>query len=779
MRVPHPRRVFVLPARVGYFVSTVLYSLLLPFLLNSPPHLSAQAKRPMTFEDMMQMRRLGDTDVSPDGKWLLYSVTDVDLAKNTRTPKLWIQLIAGVEPKLVEGAQPGDGGAHFSHDGKHLLFLSSRSGSQQIWAADFDSATGTTSNAKSLTPAASGSASAFPDADNALWSPDGKSIVFTADVYPDCPAITPENPGAVKCTLDRDAAKAASPVKAQIFTHLLYKHWNHFTGDKRSHLFQLTVETGAIRDLTPNDPHDVPPFSLEGGCGCAISPDSKELAFTENLDEEPAISTNADIFTLDLTNPAAKPVKISTSPGGDFNPAYSPDGKYLAWRSQARAGYESDKFRLTLYDRAKGTTEDLLSSAIIYAPGPKPANFNRWVDEFAWDENSKIIYFTSGDVGQAPIYSISLEHRQLDRYGKIQGEWSGIRGIWINRRFRLIGTLMRVDLPSEVALADPLEINDTARNFSVALDNSAPVKETTQATYDPQLITHLNDALLAQLDLSKMESFWFTAPDKTKVQGFVIKPPAFDPAKKYPVKLLIHGGPQGAWGDSWSYRWNAELLAANGYVVIMINPRGSTGYGQAFVDGVNGDWGGKPYTDLMTGLDYAEQHYPFIDKSRECALGGSYGGYMANWILGHTNRFKCIVTHDGMFNPESAFGSTEELWFNEWEFKGKPWDYYGKPDATGVPTDRSSSVGRENPFRKWSPALSAKNFKTPTLVIHSQLDYRLDVSEGEQIFTTLQLLHVPSQMLYFPDEGHWILKPQNSQLWYKTVNDWVDQWIKK
>jgi dipeptidyl aminopeptidase/acylaminoacyl peptidase len=276
-----------------------------------------------------------------------------------------------------------------------------------------------------------------------------------------------------------------------------------------------------------------------------------------------------------------------------------------------------------------------------------------------------------------------------------------------------------------------------------------------------------------------MESFWFPASDGTKVQGFLIKPPAFDPAKKYPVKFLIHGGPQGAWGDSWSYRWNAELLAANGYVVIMINPRGSTGYGQAFVDGVNGDWGGKPFTDLMTGLDYAEQHYPFIDKNRECALGGSYGGYMANWILGHTNRFKCIVTHDGMFDPESAFGSTEELWFNEWEFQGKPWDYYGKPDASGVPTDRSSSVGRENPFRKWSPALSAKNFKTPTLVIHSQLDYRLDVSEGEQLFTTLQLLKVPSEMLYFPDEGHWVLKPQNSQLWYKTVNAWVDQWTKK
>jgi dipeptidyl aminopeptidase/acylaminoacyl peptidase len=262
-----------------------------------------------------------------------------------------------------------------------------------------------------------------------------------------------------------------------------------------------------------------------------------------------------------------------------------------------------------------------------------------------------------------------------------------------------------------------------------------------------------------------MESFWFTAKDGTKLQGFVIPPPGMKPHVKYPTKLLIHGGPQGAWGDAWSYRWNAELFAANGYVVVMINPRGSTGYGQAIVDGVNGDWGGKPFSDLMLGLDYAESHYTFIDKTRECALGASYGGYMANWVLGHTDRFKCIVSHDGMFDAESAFGTTEEDWFNIWEFKGHPWDYYGKPDS-------------ENPFRRFSPSLYAKNFKTPTLVVHGQLDYRLDVSEGFQLFDTLQLLKVPSKMLYFPDEGHWVLKPQNSRLWWKTVNDWVDQWTK-
>jgi dipeptidyl aminopeptidase/acylaminoacyl peptidase len=723
---------------------------------------SAQPKRPMTFEDMMKMKRLGETAVSPDGKWLAYSVTTVDLEQNTKTAELWLQAIAGGEPIKLAAAQPGDSGPQFSPDGKRILFLSGGDGDhQQVFMADFDSTTGGTSNQKRVTFIWSG-------ADNALWAPDGKSIIFTSEVYPDCPAIRIDDfATGDSCNIDRDEALDKSKVKAQIFTHLLYRHWNHYTGDKRSHLMQVMVDVPPdtaywVRDMTPNDPHDVPPFSLEGGGGFAISPDSKELAFTENLDPEPAISTSASILTLDLTNPAAKPVKVSTSAGGNFNPAYSPDGKWLAWRSQARAGYESDKFRLMVYDRASKTIRDLL---------PK---FENWVDEFAWAPNSQAIYFTSGDQGEAPVYSVGVGLGRI-KVGSTpnqlteSGEFGDLHVLSDGKR--LIASKQMVSDPSEVVLLDDLN--------QWALDVSTPEpspKDRNSHGFVPTIeghrtagrldrVTHLNDSLLEQLELPWMESFWFEAADKTKVQGFMIPPPGSDAAKKYPVKFLIHGGPQGAWGDSWSYRWNAELFAANGYVVIMINPRGSTGYGQAFVDGVNGDWGGKPFTDLMTGLDYAEEHYPFIDKTRECALGASYGGYMANWILGHTNRFKCIVSHDGMFDTESAFGSTEEDWFNIWEFKGHPWDYYGKPDS-------------ENPFRKWSPSLSAENFKTPTLVIHSQLDYRLDVSEGFQLFDTLQLLKVPSEMLYFPDEGHWVLKPQNSQLWYKTVNDWVDQWTK-
>jgi len=721
----------------------------------------AQTKRPMTFEDMMAMKRLGETAVSPDGQWLAYSVATESIETNKSTSQWFLQKISGGEPIQLTSLKPGDSGLQFSADGKQILFESARSGSTQIWLASFDPATGAIVNEHKLT-------SISTEADNARWSPDGKSIVFTSAVYPDCPAITTTDNSGDTCNADRDKAAADSKVKAQIFTALLYRHWDHFTGPRRSHLFQVSIDSGSARDLTPNDPHDIPPFSLGGDGGFSISPDSKELAFTENPDEVPATSTSAQIYTLDLTNPTAKPIKISTSAGGNFSPAYSPDGKYLAWRSQARAAYESDKFRLVVYDRAAKTIKNLLP------------NFDNWIDEFVWEstwtDGTQHILFVSGEKGKSVLYQIDSKGETLRRYGQIEGEWSGIHyAIWHGSNIPLqltpgydivIGSLMKADQPSEVFAADFAKANDGAARILIQKAGDASGKATPMPKYQPYQITHLNDALLAQLDQSELESFWFPSKDGTKVQGFLIRPPNFDPNKKYPVKFLIHGGPQGAWGDSWSYRWNAELFAANGYVVVMINPRGSTGYGQAFIDGINGDWGGKPYQDLMTGLDYAEQHYPFIDKSRECALGASYGGYMANWILGHTNRFKCIVSHDGMYNPESAFGTTEELWFNTWEFKGAPWDYYGKPDV-------------ENPFRKWSPSLSAKNFKTPTLVIHSQHDYRLDVSEGYQLFTALQLQHVPSKFLYFPDESHFVQKPQNSQLWYKTVNDWVDQWTKE
>jgi dipeptidyl aminopeptidase/acylaminoacyl peptidase len=720
-------------ARQGKIHTSLGFMLLAAIALSISTSLAqGSARRPMTFEDMMKMRRLGDIDVSPDGRWVMYAATDVDLAKNTRTSHLWIIPAAGGDSRALMAWSAGESRGRFAPDGKQILFESAREGGQQIWLADFDSGEGKIGKPHQLT-------SLSTEADGAIWSPDSKEVLFVSSVYPFCNDDS--------CNKAHDEEKAQSKVKAQIFTHLLYRHWTAFTGDKRSHLFLVSADGGTPRDLTPADEHDVPPFSLGGPDCYAFSPDGKEIAFEENLDPVPAISTNSDIFTLRIDDPNAKPVKISTAAGGDHSPAYSPDGKYIAWRSQARAGYESDRFRLVAYDCATKQIKE-----------PLP-NFDRWVDEFVWAPDSREIYFAAGEAGEEPVFSVSIDGKDLreltdaGEYGDLHLTADGKRVVAAKMTAREPGEVVSLDTEKILKFIDVVDVH-TKSTYLEPTPVSAAHGILAKTT-----LTHLNHDILSQLDLPEMTNFWFPSIGRVRVQGFLIKPPNFDASKKYPVKFLIHGGPQGAWGDSWSYRWNAELLAANGYVVIMINPRGSTGYGQAFVEGVSGDWGGKPYIDLMRGLDYAEAHYPFIDKTRECALGASYGGYMADWILGHTQRFKCIVTHDGMFNPESAYGTTDELWFNEWEFKGEPW------------TNRAL-------YRRWSPMLAEANFRTPTLVVHSQLDYRLDVSEGYQLFTTLQRMKVPSKMLYFPDEGHWVQKPQNSQLWYKTVNDWVDEWTK-
>jgi dipeptidyl aminopeptidase/acylaminoacyl peptidase len=371
--------------------------------------------------------------------------------------------------------------------------------------------------------------------------------------------------------------------------------------------------------------------------------------------------------------------------------------------------------------------------------------FDSSVGSFTWSLDSKRVLASVEERGQAPVFDLPIGETQIIRVPPRADVSIHADDLISGAPSRLYFTRMSAAAPNEIYYLD------TSR-----LDSKTELLKTP----DPVAVTHMNDALLSQIDMQPLESFTFKGANNEEVQGFLVKPPGFDPSKKYPLKFLLHGGPQGAWGNEWTYRWNAELFAATGnYVVVMINFHGSTGYGQKFTDSISGDWGGKPYVDVMKGLDYVEKTYPFVDKNREAALGASYGGYMANWLLGHTNRFKCIVSHDGMFNAESAYGTTEELWFANWEFGGPPWK-------------------KRDVYRKWSPHEYAQNFKTPTLVVHGQNDYRLDVSQGFDLFTTLQILKVPSKMLYFPDEGHWVLKPQNSQLWYKTVNDWVDQWCR-
>jgi dipeptidyl aminopeptidase/acylaminoacyl peptidase len=729
--------------------------LVLFFVIVSAALSFAQAKHTFTFEDMMALKRVGDPQPSPDGKWVLFSVVDVSLEANTKTPHVWIVPTAGGESREIIFTQSSDR-PRWAPDGKRFAFVSNKEQGSQIWVADFDESKGTVTAVHKLTFLAT-------EAEGELWSPDGKSILFVSNIHPEC-----DNEVFVReynCNLGKRDESEKSKVKAMIFANLLYRHWNAYKNGMRSHIFVMPAPAphedwnaphdskqrqywnlSFYRDLTPGD-YDAPVFSLGGQDNYAFSPDGQEICYTSNHDKVEATSTNNDLWLVSVNGGPAKNI-TADNPASDSTPLYSPDGKYIAYRAQQSPGYEADRFRLMLYDRKTGERKNLTE------------NLDAWVGTYAWSPDSKRVFFVQESKGKAPVVSFETD-RPYDATVVVDGDPQET-------------SRLNFDVVVRDGYNDDLAITQDGKTvlftrMSIEFPNAiyrtdAKGSVAERLAHPPGKLSDLNDSTLSQVTMSPIESFWFEGAKGDKVQGFLVKPPNFDASKKYPLKFLMHGGPQGAWGDDWSYRWNAELFAAptsssSGYVVIMINFHGSTGYGQKFIDEINGNWGGAPFEDLMKGLDYAEKTYPFIDKDRECALGASYGGYMANWILGHTNRFKCIVSHDGMFNSISAWGTTEELWFNEWEFKGTPY------------TNREM-------YDKWSPSNAAQYFKTPTLVVHSQLDYRLDVSEGFQLFTTLQREGVPSKMLYFPDEGHWVLKPQNSQLWYKTVNDWVDQWTK-
>ena len=718
-------------------------SFLLVLLFSLPAF--SQAKHPFTFEDMMKLKRVGEPVPSPDGKWVLFAAVDVDLAANKKTSRIWIVPLAGGPERVLIADQDGDR-PRWAPDGKSFAFLSTKDHGSQVWVAAFDGSSGTVTGAWRLT-------SIPTEAGGELWSPDGKNILFTSDVYPECTGTPRE---VDNCNGDKLYGARDSKVKAQIFDRLLYRHWNAYKEGRRTHIFvnpilfdtlpptkAFSFEEAGWRDLTPGD-YDAPVFSFSGQDNYAFSPDGQEICYTSNHDKVEATSTNNDLWIIPVKGGAAKNI-TAENPASDSTPLYSPDGKYIAYRAQQRPGYESDRFRLMLYERKTGEKTDLTEG------------FDRWAGTFTWAPDSRMIYFSADHKGHSLIYSVDIRpaigsSKERPAFSKrvLVAGYNDDLAVTPDGK-TLVFSRMSIAAPNEIYASDAGGDGCPAKTGDVD-----PGKEDCTLNKD-WAITRVNESLLSQISMSKIESFFFTGAKGDNVEGFLVRPPNFDATKKYPAKFLIHGGPQGAWGDDWSYRWNPELFAANGYVVIMINFHGSTGYGQKFIDAINGDWGGAPFEDLMKGLDYAEKTYPFIDKDRECALGASYGGYMANWVLGHTGRFKCVVSHDGMFNTVSAWGTTEELWFNNWEFKGTP---YTNPEM----------------YEKWSPRNAAKNFKTPTLVIHGQLDYRLDVSEGFQLFTTLQAMGVPSKMLYFPDEGHWVLKPQNSQLWYKTVNDWVDQW---
>ena len=665
--------------------------------------IKAPARRPITFQDLISMHRISDPQISPNGEWIAYTVATPDLSANHLSKDIWIVPAHGGDSRqLTRGGT--DERARWSPDSKTIAFLSSRDGAAQIYVAPFDG--GEPTRITSLTAGV----------DNEIWSPDGKWLAFVSRVYPDCKDDA--------CNAQRDAEKAASPVQARIYDRLLFRHWDKWWDDKRSHLFVVAANAkgGAPRDLTPGANYDVPPFNLFEPEAIGFAPDSSEIAFTANPDKDEALSTNGEIFTVP-TSGAAAPKAIINKPGNNWGPAYSPDGKYIAFRAQMQPGFESDRWRLMLYDRASGASTNLTET------------FDRNVESNVWSSDSKSIYFQAEDKFELPVYTIAATAGSSPRV---------VLGDSFNAEFEVSADGRTLVFARE-SLTMPPEI------FAANSDGT-----------DVRQLTHQNTALLAQLNLPAPVTLWFTGAEKTQVQGLLLVPPNVDPAKKCPLLLLVHGGPQGEWDDAWSYRWNAQVMSAPGYAVLMINPRGSFGYGEVFTEEISRDWGGKVYEDLMKGVDAALAKYNFIDASRMAAAGGSYGGYMVDWIGTHTGRFKCLVSHAGPYDEASMYGETEELWFMEWEFANTPWV---SPEI----------------YQKWSPSTFAGalgKYKTPTLITAGELDYRVAYAQDLQFFTALQRQHVPSRLLIFPDEGHWILKPQNSQLWYKTVLDWLAQYLK-
>jgi dipeptidyl aminopeptidase/acylaminoacyl peptidase len=667
-------------------------------LLASSAMLFAQRK-PFDVNAMLSLKRLSDPQISPDGKWVAFTVQTVDVDANKKPTQIWTVPLEGAgAPQQITHDGDANSRPRWSPDSKRIAYISNRSGSSQIWLMDPDGG-----NPKQVTNLST-------EADGHVFSGDGKTLVFISGVYPECGADD-------ACNQKQIDADKNSKVKARVYTELLYRHWTGWQTRTRNHLLVIPVGGGAAKDLTPG-PHDVPPFSL-GGDDFDVSPDGQEVCYSMNADPSQATSTSSDLYVVSIAGGNSR--KITITPGADLSPRYSPDGKYIAWRAQLRAGYESDRFRLMALERVTGKVTNLTE------------NLDRWVNSLTWHPDSNSLFFTTNDRGRQAIQTIPLA-----------------------------GGTVRIAASGDSEL-DDMQLTRNGRTMVYTQQSGVSPVEIYRASSGggtPAALTHLNDQTLSEYQLSPLEEFWVDGAEGAKVQSFVVKPPNFNPAQKYPVLMMIHGGPQGFWGHVWSYRWNPQVFAAAGYVVVMPNPRGSTGYGQKFIDDINQDWGGRAFEDIMAVTDHVVANLPYADATKLTAAGGSYGGYMVNWLLGHTQRFKALISHAGVYDLASEFGATEELWFPLWEFGGTPWD---KADM----------------YTKWSPSTYAKDFKTPTLVIHGELDFRVPYTQGLELFTALQMQKVPSKLLIFPDEGHWVLKPQNTVLWYKTFIDWLDSWVKK
>jgi dipeptidyl aminopeptidase/acylaminoacyl peptidase len=670
------------------------------------------AARPLELADMFKLHRLGDPQVSPDGRSVAYVVTDVVLAENRTNSDIWVVPAAGGAPRALTNSPKHDRHPRWSPDGQWIAFESTRDGEGQIWV--MPAAGG---EAKKLTTLSTG-------ASQPMWSPDGTQLAFVSSVFPEFSA----RPFAESDRLNKEKseARAKSKVKARIFTQLLYRHWDSWVDDQRQHLFVVPVANGAAagapRDVTPGENDAVPTSStFSAGDEFAWSADGKEIVFTAPPVplREQAWSTNHDILAVNLATGARKNLTEGNK-AADGLPRFSPDGKLLAYRAQARAGFEADRWELVVLNRATGERRSLT------------ADWDRSVDSFSWSPDGKTLFIEALNEGAGLVWSLPVAGgtpQRLVAAGVNNGVSVAPDGKWLALLKQNLST------PAEVGR---LEVGG-------------------KAGAEPVALTTTNAALLKDIVMPAPESVIVKGAGGTPVQMWIVRPPGFDPAKQYPLVFWVHGGPQSAFNDAWSTRWNAQLWAAQGYVVALPNPRGSVGFGQRFTDEISRDWGGKVFDDLMACLGYLERQ-SFVDPTRMAAAGASFGGYMMSWFQGHTEKFKTLVTHDGVYNFDAMYGTTEEVWFDEWEH-GIPWE---QPD-----------------FNKFSPHRYAAKFKTPNLIIHNELDFRVPIGEGQALFTTLQRKGIPSKFLSFPDEGHWVLKPQNSELWHTTIFDWLAGYLKK
>lgn len=663
----------------------------------------AAAQSTFTANDLINMRRVGDPQISPDGKWVAYTMGVVNKADNRTLTQIYVMPVGGGAGKQLTNEKSSSSTPRWSPDGKHIAF----SHGGQIWTMEDDG-----DDRKQVTKISTG-------AGNPVWSPDGKWIAFNSDVYPECNSDA--------CNEAEDQKVDNSKVKAIVTERLLYRHWVEWRHRKRTHVFVVSAKGGVANDVTQGD-WDSPPYGASTGVDYAFSPDSKEIAYLRNPDKVEATSTNSDVYIKSLSGSGeAKNITVNNK-GYDAGPVYTPDGKYILFRSQATATFEADRWRIMRYNRQTGETVELTRG------------FDQQADDITVTSDSKTIYFTAGERGLAPIFTVPVEPDfRLRIATHVKKVLSG--GFFSNVNVSNDGRTL-VFLQSSIAMpADVFRANSDGSGLTA--------------------MTRANAAALDNFGLQKAEDMDWKGAMQSNIHGFIVKPARFDASKKYPMIVLIHGGPQSAFNNNWGYRWNPQIFANAGYVVFMPNPRGSTGYGQKFVNDVSADWGGKAYIDIMNGVAEMVKK-PYIDKTRVGAAGASYGGYMVDWILGHNTdprvKFKALVSHAGVYNLESMATATEELWFVNWEFKGMPW---------------------ENPvnYQKWSPNKFVKNFNTPTLVTAGELDYRVPVDQSLQLYTALQLKKVDSKLIVFPDEGHWILKPQNSEFWYTNVIDWFGKYL--